>query len=176
MESIPAIISSLSQVGWVVIVGLFLFRFQEPLSKVLDRLTKFRLVLRDGTQVEVTVEQAVGIAQQLLDEVDMSLISDLSEEEKRILRCVADSKSEPTVQELVSKVFNKDFEIDSQEHDLLRSLRERQLLRPAGGSQWRANKRVLKKRFGEILLRIRRDVLLGEKPPVLGRPDIDKQR
>jgi hypothetical protein len=162
MHDAAAVISALAQAGWVAIVGYFLFKFQLPLSNVLGRLSKFRLRLPDGTEVEATAYEAAAIAQQLLDEVDQNLIHGITTDERKLLAFVVSHAAEPTVGEAVKQVFGKDFVRESHEHNVLRKLRDRQLLRPRGGDQFQREKHLEVKPFGRILLRVRRSMLLGE--------------
>ena len=85
MQDWSAFITALAQAGWVAIVGYFLFQFRAPLVNVLGRLSKFSLRLPDGTEVEATAYEVAGIAQQLLDEVDQSLLHDIKQDEQRLM-------------------------------------------------------------------------------------------
>jgi len=165
MQHIAALISSLAQVGWLVIVVFLLWRFRSPLSNVVERLSKFRLRLSDGTKVEVSASEVVGMAQQLLDEVDERLIKEISESEQKLLRYLVQLDSEPTVGEAVERVFGEKFVRPSPELEVLRKLRDRQLIRPREGGRFREYKHLQIKPFGSILLRIRRDALLGKVEP-----------
>ena len=157
MEEFSSLISALIQGGWLAIVLVLLFKYHKSLSGLIARISKFNLKLPDGTELAITAQEAAGLAQELLAEIDDSLVKDITAEEQAVLKKVVNQSDAPTVKEIFPQFCRPSPELET-----LRSMRRRQLIRPRGGGTWKPNKRIDIKPMGAILLKIRGDKLLGE--------------
>jgi hypothetical protein len=103
MQEAAALITALVQLGWLLIAAAaLLVVFRRPLGNLVDRLSKFNLVLPDGTKLELTAAEVADVAQELLSEVD-DLIEDVTAEESLLLAKVCGSPRAPTVEELFNR-------------------------------------------------------------------------
>lgn len=154
MQEAAVLISALVQFAWLILAGGTLYGFREPVAGLLKKLSKFRLRLPNGTEIDVSAHEAAEIAQELLNEVDQ-LIEDITSEESAILARVLKSPRTLSVIEMFPS-----FKRPSKELDILRRLRDKQLIRPVEGGQWLSDKHIEIKPFGRILLKVRRERLV----------------
>jgi hypothetical protein len=146
-------------IPWAIVVVVALLLFRQPLSRLVDRLTSLKVKIAEGRAIEISARDAASIVQELLEEADR-LIAGVGPWEQQLLARIHSAPQMMTVEQLIPG-----FRPESDEHQRLRKMREMQLIRPAGSSQWRPEKYVEVKPFGRILLRIRPEKLLGTSKP-----------
>ena len=147
---------------WPVFALICIVVFRAPLSRLIDRIRGFDVNWQDGNFMLTTAE-ANEAAQSLLAETTQ-MIGQLGLPERRLFRrIVQDMERGHTV--TLDSLFPPKFQRqDAQGNDTpeltsLRKLRDAQLIRPRRGGQFKDNKAIELKKFGEILLRTHRDKL-----------------
>ncbi len=154
MKELSGLIELITSFFWAFVSVYVVIQYRKPITQIVSRLRTFRLKIPNGPEMEITADQAVDLAQDLLDEVD-ELIKDLDDQDKSLLNKVYRSNRLITVEELIPG-----FERDSPEHQRLRKLRDCQLIKPNEPGQWDSRKNIVIKPFGRILLKIKKEVLL----------------
>ena len=74
----------------------------------------------------------------------------LESTDKALFQRIISASGKLTVQDYFSKAFAR----GSDEHNQLRNLRDRKLVRPAEGGRWEAGKHPVVTRFGELVLQV----------------------
>ena len=136
--------------------------FRAPIGRLIDRIRGFDVNWHDG-KLTLTTAEANEAAQTLLTETTQ-MIGELGSDERHLFgRIVQALESGQTV--TLDSLFPPTFQRkdaqgkDSSELTSLRKLRDAQLIRPKGRGQFKDNKEIELKKFGEILLRTHRDKL-----------------
>jgi hypothetical protein len=147
---------ALHNLAWPIVVLVALVIFRAPLTHLITRIKGLKFRMEGGGEFELTAAQVRGIAEDLLLEAD-ALIRDLGPPEKKILARIVSSPRALTVEQAVPGFTRGSPELYS-----LRKLRNCQLIRPVGGGRFEADKYIEIKRFGQVLLKLRRDQLIPD--------------
>lgn len=141
-------------VAWPVLVLVAMIIFRTQLAHLITRIRGFKFHTKGGQVFELSTTEVSSIAQDLLLETD-ALIRDLDEPAKKILARIVASPRSLTVEQAAPG-----FTRGSPEHDSLRKLRDCQLIRPVEGGRFQPEKHIEIKRFGQVLLKLRREQLV----------------
>jgi hypothetical protein len=129
--------------------------FYKPIRALLDRLAatltvKTVKLKAFGAEVELTPEEAKGALDELLQDIADST-NELSLEETLLFQRIMAAAGRDTVIQLLPN-----FRRDTIEHQMLRKLRDRKLVRPIEGGNWQPEKRPIATRFGQLVYDLRR--------------------
>ncbi len=102
-----------------------------------------------GAEVELTPEQAKHALDELLQDIAEST-NELSPEESVLFERIMASAGRDTVCQLLPN-----FQRDTPDHQRLRKLRDRKLIRPFEGGRWQREKHPLVSRFGQLVYDLR---------------------
>jgi hypothetical protein len=147
-------IEQLALFAWPIVAILAAVLFYRQLSDLIGRITGLSYQDEKGRTIRLTASEVRGAALELVVEAD-AYIRDLGPDEKEILAKVVNSVRTPKVKDIIPGFLR-----GTKEHDSLRKLRDAQLIRPAGGGHFEADKHLEIKKFGQTLLKIRREQLL----------------
>jgi polyhydroxyalkanoate synthesis regulator phasin len=102
-----------------------------------------------GAEVELTPEQAERALDELLQDIADST-NELTPEESSLFEQILHAGGRTTVVELFPS-----FARNSKEHQQLRKLRDRKLIRPYEGGNWQPDKHPIPSRFGELVYELK---------------------
>ncbi|PHJ59016.1 hypothetical protein VF14_13720 [Nostoc linckia z18] len=149
---------------WPLFALVCVILFREALTRLIDRIQGFELDW-PGKMFRLTATEANQVAQALLNEAD-EMIRHLGPAEKKLFRKIVEaSEARHTI--TVDQLFEGGFSRvnasggDSEQLISLRKLRDAQLIRPKNGNQFTGKKELEIKKFGQVLLNIRRKELLS---------------
>jgi polyhydroxyalkanoate synthesis regulator phasin len=139
-----------SALAWPLTAILFLSIFYKPVRILLERLAttltiKTVKLKAFGAEVELTPEQAKRALDELLQDIADST-NELSSEESSLFESILHAGGRMTVTDLF-----RTFARDSKEHQQLRKLRDRKLVRPFEGGRWQPDKHPVPSRFGQLV-------------------------
>jgi hypothetical protein len=155
----------LSAVAWPIIVLGVVLLFRTPLRSCLDRLAhsmrmKTVTISFFGIETEWSVEKAEAVLKGMSQEIVASM-QDLGKEEYDLLLRIATENGErttKTVKELIPNFKRSSDEHKNEEHERLRELRDRTLIRPSGkdgawvGGSWQSDKYPILTKYGRLAL------------------------
>ncbi|MFZ4682890.1 MAG: hypothetical protein ACOYMS_10325 [Terrimicrobiaceae bacterium] len=139
-----------SAIAWPLTALVVFAAMFKPLRALLDRLAatltiKTVKINAFGSEVELTPEQAKRALDELLQDIADST-NELTVDEMSLFERIFQAHGRTTVGELFPS-----FTRDSTEHQRLRKLRDRKLIRPFEGGNWQVNKHPVPSRFGELV-------------------------
>ena len=143
-----------SALAWPLTAIAFLVVFFKPVWALLERLAS-TLTIKTvklkafGAEVELTPEQAKRALDELLQDIADST-NELASEESTLFERIHHAGGRTTVVELFPG-----FALDSMEHQQLRKLRDRKLIRPFEGGNWQASKHPVSSRFGQLVYELK---------------------
>jgi len=140
----------LSAVAWPTTVMVALLLFFTPIRSLLNQLAnslkikvlKFKLF---GAEAELSVEEAQGVLDEMLQEI-VDAMNEVTEAESKLFKDIAASEGDRTVLD-----FLPHFERENIHHVKLKTLRDRQLIRPVEGGKWQKDKHPVVTRFGRLV-------------------------
>ncbi len=140
--------------AWPITAVAFLALFYKPIRALLDRLAatltvKTVKLKAFGAEIELTPEEAKRTLDELLQEIADST-NELSPEELLLFQRIEASAGQDTVAQLLP-----DFRRDTVEHQRLRKLRDRKLVRPFESGRWQPEKHPIATRFGKLVYDLR---------------------
>jgi len=140
--------------AWPLTAIAFVAVFYKPVSALLDRLAatltvKTVTLKAFGAEIELTPQQAERALDELLQDIAEST-NELSVEESRLFERIRASAGRDTVGQLLPN-----FQRDSEDHQRLRKLRDRKLVRPLEGGRWQSGKHPMVSRFGQLVYDLR---------------------
>lgn len=157
MTEITAFLQSIASIGWLIFLAIGLYQFHAPLSEILGRTRKLRVKLPNGTEIDFSGEEIDSAGKDLLSAIG-TLLENMTNEERAVIEHVRNTFEPLTVDQLFPS-----FRRGTKEHNLLRSLRDREILRPVEGGKGEGAKHVVFKPLGQVLLRSRPKLLLPER-------------
>jgi hypothetical protein len=140
----------LGAVAWPIVVMVTVLLLLPHIRSLLYQLAnslkikvlKFKLF---GAEAELTVEEAKGVLDEMLQEI-VDAVNEVSAAEASLFDRIATSDEGRTVQDLLPN-----FERGNEEHKKLQKLRDRKLIRPAEGGKWQGYKHPIVTRFGRLV-------------------------
>ena len=147
-------------VAWPGIFLAFVAVFYRPVRILLERLAETLTVKTVklkafGAEIELTAEQAKRALDELLQDIAEST-NELSRDDSILFERIVGAGGRETVRRLLPG-----FQRDTEEHQRLRKLRDRKLIRPFEGGNWQGEKHPVVSRFGQLVHDLRR-----ARPPV----------
>jgi hypothetical protein len=140
----------LQSIAWPSVALTVALLFRKPLAHLAESVSLKAIKLKVlGAEVELTPEQAKTNLQELLTDI-LQTINELPPDVLELFGGIEAAGGRSTVEDLVPG-----FSRDSHEHQSLRTLRDRQLIRPFEGGSWQAKKHPVTTHFGELVWRMR---------------------
>lgn len=141
--------------AWPVTAVISLAVFYKPIRSLLDTLTatmtlKAVKIRAFGVEVDLTPEQAKRALNELLQDIADST-NELAPDEWRLFERVIASAGRDTVADLIPG-----FQRYTPEHQQLRKLRDRMLIRPVETGTWNPRKHPVVSRFGQLVYDLRK--------------------
>jgi len=140
--------------AWPIMALAFLSMFYRSIRTLFDNVAsslslKTVKIKAFGAEVELTPEQAKRALDELLQDIADST-NELTADESALYERIHAANGRTTIAELFSQ-----FARDSTEHQQLRKLRDRKLIRPFEGGNWQPNKHPVVSRFGQLVFDLR---------------------
>jgi hypothetical protein len=143
-----------SSVAWPVVAMTFLILLYKPTVTLLERLAatltiKTVKLKAFGAEVELTPELAQRALDELLQDIAEST-NELAPEESFLFERIVHTDGRSTVLDLLPA-----FTRESKDHQRLRMLRDRKLIRPLEGGNWQQDKHPVSSRFGRLVYQLK---------------------
>lgn len=169
MDNIVQLIGFLAWPTTVLIIFAFL---RKPISRIADHIGSF---FKRGKSLSVNVgSTSFAVETEKSEELIaamLELVQGMTLNEQKLFRIILDQP--PKGLELTSA-----FERNSEFHETLRSLRDRNLVQPAERGSWRTGKHAMVTRIGHAILRIDRirDEMLKEGKPTFWNSGVESNQ
>jgi hypothetical protein len=140
------VLPSLTSLAWPLAIIVLVLSFRRFIIRLMGGAREFSFEIA-GQKLSLTRREALNTLDQLLEEI-IENTKDLDEAQRALFHRILNGKGRTTVSQIYPQ-----FERGSAEHNLLRSLRSRTLIRPAEGGTWRSNKHPEVAAFAGVLLK-----------------------
>jgi hypothetical protein len=142
----------------VAIVGMLIFR--QEIVGILRRITGLTIDLFKG-KAAITIGEAETVLDQMGADID-EVLKGLDQRHLDLFKEIRLADGKATTDEIVKRYAKRPFVFESTDHERLRALRRRSLIRPNEGSNWTANKHPVLTQWARIVLRKKSDAF--DKP------------
>ena len=149
-------IELLNVILWPLITLVIFLYIRSPIISLLKKSKDVKIKVPGGTEIFLSLDRVESIVQDVVEGID-ELVKSLSDNERFILMEL--SKHGPSeIQKLFPKFERSTSDQPSEQHEALRALRKKNIVKPIVGGRFRTDKIVEITPFGKLVLQLKKNL------------------